>query len=118
MVWIWIIGGVVVVVFVFMLVGALRGTNYWKRCEIQYANLVSSGYTPEKALLWIFMERHPELSIDTHKVIIDKFNDVPLLVNFFEGALPNNVDDEFALEIMRNTTINSDTYKVRTKRIK
>lgn len=118
MIWIWIIGGVVVVVFVFMLAGALRGTNYWKQCEHQYANLVSIGYTPEKALLWISMKRHPELSMDTHKAILDKFNNVSLLVNFFEGSLPNNVDDEFALEIMRDTTIDPNTYRVRTKRTK
>ena len=122
MVWIWIIVGVVVVIFVFMLVNARRGVNYWKRCEMEYTNLVSNGYSAEEALLAISMKRHPELLIDTHKAIIDKFNDVPLLVNFFEGALPDaKLDDEIALEIMRDTTIQylgPDRYKVRTRRAK
>jgi hypothetical protein len=122
MVWIWIIMGVVVGIFVFRLANARRGVNYWKRCEIEYTNSVSGGCSAEEALLEISIKRHPELLIGTHKTIIDKFNNVPLLVNFFEGALPDTkLDDEIALEIMMDTTIQylgPDRYKVRTKRAK
>jgi len=52
--------------------------------------------------------------------IVQKFNDLPLLVNFFEGALPDGkLNDEYALEILRDTTIERlgvNRYKVRTKR--
>jgi len=122
MVVIWVIVGVVVAIFVFMVIKSVRGVSYWKRCEIEYANLVSNGYSAEEALLTISIKRHPELSIDTHKAIIEKFNDLPLLVNFFEGALPSiELDDEITLEILRDTTIQvlgPDRYKVRTRRTK
>lgn len=120
MVVIWVIVGVVVAIFVFMVIKSVRGVRYWKRCEIEYANMISNGYSGEEALLAISIKRHPELSMDTHKAIIDKFNDLPLLVNFFEGALPDtNLDDEIALEILRDTTIQClgrNRYKVKTKR--
>ncbi len=122
MIWIWVIVGVVVVIFSFMCVKSMRGVSYWKRCETEYTNMISDGYSAEEALLTISTKRHPELLMDTHKAIVDKFNNVPLLVNFFEGALPDtNLDDETALEILRDTTIQylgTDRYKVRTKRIK
>ena len=122
MVIIWIIVGLVAVILIFMLTRALRGVRYWKRCEMEYATMISNGYSTEEALLTISQKRHPELSIDTHKAIINKFNDLPLLVNFFEGALPNaKLDDKVALELLRDTTIEflgTDRYKVRTKRTK
>ena len=122
MVVIWVIVGVVVAIFVFMVIKSVRGVRYWKRCEIEYAKMISNGYPKEEALLTISMKRHPELSIDTHKAIIEKFNDLPLLVNFFEGALPSiELDDEITLEILRDTTIQvlgPDRYKVRTRRTK
>lgn len=119
MIVIWVIVGVVVAIFLFMVIRSVRGVHYWKRCETEYVEMISSGYTTEEALLTISMKRHPELSIDTHKAIINKFNDLPLLVNFFEGALPGTkLDDEVALEILRDTTIQRlgpDRYKVRTR---
>ncbi len=82
--------------------------------------MISNGYSGEEALLAISIKRHPELSMDTPKAIIDKFNDLPLLINFFEGALPDtNLDDEIALEILRDTIIQClgrIRYKVKTKR--
>jgi len=105
-----------------MLVKSMRGVSYWKRCETEYANMISHGYSAEEALLTISTKRHPELSMETHKAVVDRFNDLPLLVNFFEGALPDtNLDDETALDILRDTTIQylgPDRYKVRTKRMK
>jgi len=102
MVVIWIIVGAVVAIFVFMVIKSVRGVRYWKRCEIEYANMISNGYSGEEVLPAISLKRHPELSMDTHKAIIDKFNDLPLLVNFFEGALPDtNLDDEITSEISK-----------------
>ena len=122
MIVVWVIVGVVVAIFIFMVFKSLRGVRYWNRCEIEYANMVSNGYSKEEALLTISIQRHPELSIDTHQVIIEKFDDLPLLVNFFEGALPGiELNDETALEILRDTTIQCsglNRYKVRTRRTK
>lgn len=119
---IWVILGIVVVIFVFMVIKSVRGMRYWKRCEKEYITMISNGYSKEEALLTISMKRHPELLIDTHKEIVGKFNDVPLLVNFFEGALPDTkLYDEVALGILRDTTIQYQgpgRYKVRTKRAK
>lgn len=120
MIVVWIIVGVVVVIFLLMVIKSIRGVRYWKRCEIEYADMISDGYSKEEALLTISMQRHAELSIDTHKAIIEKFDDLPLLVNFFEGALPSvELSDETALEILRDTTIEylgPNKYKVRTRK--
>ena len=120
--WIWIIAGVVIVVvavLILMVKNSIRGVRYWKTCEIEYDNMISRGYTEQQSLLAISMKRHPELLMDTHEAITEKFNDLPLLVNFFEGALPDtNIDDKIALEILRDTTIQylgPDRYKVTTK---
>ena len=122
MIMVWVIIGVVVAIFLFMVFKSIRGVRYWKRCEIEYANMLSNGYSKEEALLTISMKRHPELSIDNHKAIIEKFDDLPLLVNFFEGALPGGeTNDAIALEILRDTTIQylgPNRYKIRTKRTK
>ena len=117
MVALWIILGIIATIFIFSTIRAIKGAGYWKRCEKEYANMISNGCSRETALLTISGKRHPELTMDTHLEIIQKFNDLPLLVNFFEGALPDgDLDDEYALEILRNTTIECygvDRYKVR-----
>jgi len=122
MIAVWVIIGVAVAIILFMVIKSVYGVKYWKRCEIEYAKMISNGYSNEEALLMISTQRHPELSVDTHKMFIDKFNDMPLLVNFFTGALPDNkLDDEFALVILRDTTIQrlgADRYKVKTRRSK
>lgn len=119
MIVVWIIVGVVVAVFLFMVIRSIRGVNYWKRCETEFVEMTSSGHTTEEALLAISMKRYPELSIDTHKLIVNKFNDLPLLVNFFEGALTSTrLNDESALKILRYTTIQRmgpNRYKVKTE---
>lgn len=106
MIVVWVIVGVAVAIFIFMVFKSLRGVRYWNRCEIEYANMVSNGYSKEEALLTISMQHHPELLIDTHKAIIEKFDDLPLLVNFFKGALPGiELNDETALEILRESLL-------------
>ena len=119
MIALWIILGIVAVIIIFLAVKAIKGVGYWKQCEKEYANMISNGYSEEAALLVISGKRHPELTIETHLEIVQKFNDLPLLVNFFEGALPDGkLDDEYALEILRDTTIEClgvDRYKVRQR---
>jgi hypothetical protein len=122
MIEVWAIVGIVVCALLFMLFKTIRGVRYWKRCEVEYANLLSNGYSKEEALLTISTQRHPELLMDTHKAIIEKFGDLPLLVNFIEGALFDaELSDNFALEILRDTTIQyqgPNKYKVRTGKTK
>ncbi len=113
---------IVVAIVIFFVIKSIRGVRYWNRSEKVYDSMVSNGYSREEALLAISTKRHPELSVDTHKEIIEKFNSLPLLVNFFEGALLDvGLDDESALEILECTTIQClgpNRYKVRTKRRK
>ena len=80
----------------------------------------TTGYSNEEALLEISKKRRPELFDAVHYMIIEKFNEVPLLVNFLAGALPNGkVTDETAIGYVRDTTIEylgrPGRYKVRFK---
>ena len=121
MIVVWVLVGVVITILLLWSRKAIQGVQYWKRCETEFAEMISRGSTKEKALLRISMKRHPELSTDTHKAIIGKFSDLPLLVNFFTGALPDGrLDDEAALKVLEDTTIEClgpDRYKVKTRSI-
>lgn len=111
-----------VAIIIFFIIKSMQGVRYWNRCEKEYDSMRTRDYSNEEALLVISKKRHPELSENTHTEIIGKFNDLPLLVNFFTGALPDGkVEDKVALEILRDTTIQylgPGKYKVRTKRAK
>lgn len=101
-------------------IGTVKGLRYWKRCEEEYTSLIASGYSKEEALLEISKKRRPDLAEGTHIEIIRKFNDIHLLVNFHANALIDaaKLDDQVALVILRNTTIEHQggyKYKVRTK---
>ena len=117
-----IIIAILIAIFIFLIIKTIKGARYWTRCEHEYKSMIASGYSKEEALLQMSKERHPELSLKTHTEIIGKFNDIHLLVNFLTGALHDGkVEDEYALEILKDTTIQhygGYSYKVRTKRTK
>jgi len=114
-----IIIAIAVGILVFLVIKSVQGVRYWNRCVKEYASMIARGCTKGEALLEISKRRHPELRETTHEEIIGKFNDVHLLVNFFEGALPDGKQsDESALETLRDTTIEckgKDRYRVRTR---
>ena len=117
-----IIVAIPVAIIIFLIIKSIQGVRYWNRCEKEYDSMRARDYSNDEALLEISKKRHPELPQETHTEIIRKFNDVPLLVNFLTGALPNGkVEDKIALEILGDTTIQYQgpgKYKVRTKRAK
>lgn len=118
--WIGFILGIPIAVFLNMIIDSIIGVRYWNNCRIVYESMIAKNYTKDEALIEISESAHPELSLSTHTAIINKFNDLGLLVNFMTGALPSgDNDDEFALEILDNTSIQhfgGDRYKVVTKR--
>ena len=110
---------IAVALFIFLVIKSVQSVRYWNRSGKKYASMIARGCTKREALLEISKKRHPELRETTHEEIIGKFNDVNLLVNFFEGALPDGKQtDESTLETLRNTTIEckgKDRYRVRTR---
>lgn len=118
---VWVLVGVAITILLLWGIKAIQGVQYWKRCETEFAEMISRSSTKGKALLRISMKRHPELSTATHKAIIGKFSELPLLVNFFAGALPDGrLDDEVALQVLEDTTIEClgfNRYKVKTRSI-
>lgn len=118
--WFAFILGIPIAIFLNRIIVSMLGVRYWSSCRTAYESLIAKNYTKNEALIEISKSAHPELSLSTHTEIINKFNDIDLLVNFITGALPSgNNDDEFALEILYNTSIQhfgGDKYKVVTTR--
>jgi len=119
--WIGFIIGISIAIILNMIIFSVLGMRYWNNCRKLYDSLISNNYTKEEALTEISKRAHPEFHLRTHRQIINKFNDIDFLVNFITGALPgdNKTDDEFALEILDDTSIQyfgGDRYKVITKR--
>ncbi|MDD5488628.1 MAG: zinc ribbon domain-containing protein [Candidatus Omnitrophica bacterium] len=120
-----IVGGIIafpIAVFVNMSIGATQGVRLWNQCRKDYSLLRVNGYPKEEALLTLSQSFHPELSKNIHSQIIQKFDSVDLLVNFFTGALPENKREEAsAVNILNRTTIvrnRNGTYSVKTNRNK
>ena len=117
--WFGYLVGIPIAIFLNMLIHSVLGVRYWNNCRTIYESLITQHHTENEALLEISRNAHPELSLDTHTAIIDKFNNLDLLINFMSGALPpGNNTDEFALEVLNNTTIQhlrGNRYKVVTK---
>lgn len=111
---------VVVLIITFLIIKSVRGAKYWTKCEKYYDSLLASGYSKENALLQISRERHQELSETTHLEIVNKFNDVHLLVNFITNALETprtKLNDKHALSLVLHTSIEhlgDYQYKVHT----
>jgi len=115
-----IIVAISLAVIAHFIIKSIKGARYWTKCEKDFESMIANGYSKEEALLQISKARYPELDESTHIEIVNKFNDVHLLVNFLTSGLIDVVklDDEVALEILRNTTIEhygGYKYKVRTK---
>lgn len=104
--WVGYIIGIPVGFLLNMIIHSIIGVRYWNNCRTVYESMIAKNYTKNEALKEISKSAHPELSLSTHTAIIDKFNDLDLLVNFITGALPpDDNDDKFALEILDNTLI-------------
>lgn len=118
--WIGSIIGIPIAFLLNMIINSIMGVRYWNNCRTVYEFLMAKNYTRNQALIEISKSAHPELSLSIHTEIINKFNDLDLLVNFITGALPpGNNDDDFALEILNNTSIQhfgGDRYKVVSSR--
>lgn len=100
---------------VFLFVKAVLGMRYWNNCEKQYSASRSSGLSHEEALVEICKERHSELSLSVHHLIINKFNDVDSLVLFLTIALPKSgVDDDLASKLANDTTIQNRKVHIET----
>ncbi len=119
--WIGFIIGIPIAIILTMIIFSVMGVRYWNNCRRLYESLISNNYTKDEALTEVSKRAHPEFQLNTHHQIINKFNDIDLLVNFITGALPgdNKTDDQFALEILENTSIyhqGANKYKVVTNR--
>jgi|GEM_PF-4401170 hypothetical protein len=106
---------IVLAIPAFLMVKAVLGMRYWNKCEKQYSASRSSGLSHEEALVEICKERHPELSLNVHYSIINKFNDVDSLVLFLTIALPKSgVDDNLASKLANDTTIQNRKIHIET----
>lgn len=119
--WIGFIIGIPIAIILNMIIFSVMGVLYWNNCRKLYKSFISNNYTKDEALTEISKRAHPEFHLRTHHQIINKFNDIDFLVNFITGALPgdNKTDDQFALEILENTSIyhqGGNKYKVVTDR--
>ena len=118
--WIGFVLGIPIAILLNMIIHSILGVRYWNNCRTVYESLIAKNYTKNEALIEISKSAHPELSLSTHTAIINKFNDLNLLVVFLTGALPpSDNDNEFALEILNRTSIQhfgGDRYKVVTAR--
>jgi len=116
-----IIGAFVIIVLFNMIKKSVKGTQYWKKCEKDYFNLLKQGHDKRTALMEISKQSHPELSDFVHEKIVEKFYDLDKLVLFIFNAggagrldfrpATNSTDsekltDQIALSIIKNTTIN------------
>ena len=119
--WIGYILGIPIAILLNMTIFSVMGVCYWNNCRKVYESMISENYTKNEALLEISKRAHPEFHLNTHHQIVNKFNDIDLLVNFITGALPgdNKTNDQFALEVLENTSIyplGGNKYKVITNR--
>lgn len=119
--WIGFVIGIPVAVIFNMIIFAAMGLRYWNNTRDLYESLMSKDFQKCEALTEISKRAHPEFQLSTHHQIVTKFNDIDLLINFITGALPgdNRTDDQFALEILENTSIHhqgGNKYKVVTDR--
>ena len=117
--WIGLCLGFPVAFFLKMTISSIIGVRYWNNCAVMYEHLIAEDCTKDEALLKISKITHPELSINTHMAIINRFDNIDFLVNFFTGGIGlNKVDNEFALDILEHTSIEylgPGRYKVVTK---
>jgi len=119
--WVGFVIGIPVAVIFNMIIFSAMGLRYWNDATTLYNSLMSKEFTKDEALAEISKRAHPEFQLSTHHQIVSKFNNIDLLINFIAGALPggNKTDDQFALEILKNTSIyhqGGNKYKVVTDR--
>lgn len=110
--------GIILGTLIYLVIGAILGTRYWNKCRKFYSQLLTQGLSKKEALLEISKVTYPNFTEDTHFIIIEKFNDIDLLVNFYTGAALKSDDcEERVLKIVEYTTVNhsgGDKYKTIT----
>jgi len=99
-------------------IGAIKGVQVWKKAEVDYSYLLTSGFSEEEALFNISKSFNNKLSDAFHVSVVEKFNTLDGVVNFFTGALPEGeLDEKYAKEVLDKTNIvlnPSGTYSVKT----
>ena len=102
-----LVPGIILGTFIYLGIGAILGTRYWNKCRKVYSQFLSEGLREKDALLKISKETYPNFTENVHIRIIEKFNDIDLLVNFYAGAaLKSDDPEERVLKILEYTSVN------------
>ncbi len=113
-----LVPGIILGTLIYLGVGAISGTLYWNKCRKVYSQVLSQGLSEKEAFLKISKETYPNFTENAHSRIIEKFNDIGLLVNFYAGAaLKSDDSEERVLKILKYTSVNhfgGDKYKTIT----
>ena len=113
-----LVPGIILGTLIYLGIGAILGTRYWNKCRKVYSQLLSQGLSEKEAFLKISKETYPNFTENAHFRIIEKFNDIDLLVNFYAGAaLKSDDSEERVLKILEYTSVNhfgGDKYKTIT----
>lgn len=87
--------------------GFIQFKLFWDRSERLYNQKVTMGTSPHQALKEISIERHPELSEHVHSIMVRKFDDINVLINFIWFGLEKHLSfykkeftDENALNLV------------------
>lgn len=113
-----LVPGIILGTFTYLGMGAVSGTQYWNKCRKIYSQFLVQGLSEKEALLKISKGTYPNFTEKVHVRIIEKFNDIDLLVNFYVGAaLKSDDSEERVFRIVEYTTVNyfgGDKYKTIT----
>lgn len=113
-----LVPGIILGTLIYLGIGAVLGIRYWNKCRKVYNQFLAQGLSEKEALLKLSKGTFPNFTENVHVRIIEKFNDIDLLVNFYAGvALKSNDSEERALKIIEYTTVKhfgGDKYKTIT----
>lgn len=113
-----LVPGIILGTLIYLGIGAILGTRYWNKCRKVYSQFLSKGLKEKEALLKISKRTYPNFTENAHIRIIEKFNDIDLLVNFYAGAaLKSDDSEERVLKILEHTSVHhfgGDKYKTIT----
>lgn len=113
-----LVPGIILGTLIYLGIGAISGTQYWKKCRKVYSHFLSDGLSEQEALLKVSKTTYPNFTKNAHFKIIEKFSDIDLVVNFYTGAaLKPDDSEERVLKILKYTSVNhfgGDKYKTVT----
>lgn len=100
-------------VFFLFAFGAIRDFTDMNRTERVFAGLLNEGFSEFDALVEISRRRHPELSLETHRKMAMKFNDLDKFLGFmfYATEIPllrmrrTRLEEKNVLALLETTTL-------------